>query len=131
MKDDTSNEGALQTPGRSTPYPVSRLSPPIDLVDLAKEIEMADNMLSTKVGAQLSVIAEQIRDLQEQARTILEKAQEDKKLHRALCSFQKRPGQGVPSLRRRKGRPLLFTAFPHGMAGQTAAPFSGQLQAGS
>ena len=77
---------------RSSPYPVSRLAPHFDLVDLAKEIDLADRMVSTRLGGQLQVIAEQVRSLQEQARRILEEAREDQRLHHARCAFKRIPG---------------------------------------
>ena len=41
----------------SSPYPVSRLAPSFGLVDLAREIEQADQIVSGRLGAQLEVIA--------------------------------------------------------------------------
>ena len=80
-------------PDRHSPYPVSRLAPAFDLVDVAKEIQKADEMLGAVVGNQLEVIVDQIHALQEQARGILERAQRDADLHRAECAFQRRVGQ--------------------------------------
>jgi hypothetical protein len=77
---------------RSSPYPVSRLAPPMELVDLAQEIEQADLVVSTRLGGQLQVIAEQVRSLQAQARRILEEAREDQRLHHARCAFKRIPG---------------------------------------
>ena len=57
----------------SSPYPVSRLAPGFGLVDLAHEIEQADQMVAGRLGAQLEVIAEQVRSLQAQARRILDR----------------------------------------------------------
>jgi hypothetical protein len=76
----------------SSPYPVSRLAPAFDLVDIAREIQVADRMINGRLGGQLEVIAEQVRSLQAQARRILERAREDQRLHRARCTFQRRPG---------------------------------------
>ena len=76
----------------SAPYPVSRLAPAFDLVDIAREIQVADRMINGRLGGQLEVIAEQVRSLQAQARRILERAREDQRLHRARCNFQRRPG---------------------------------------
>lgn len=75
------------------PYPASRLTPAIDLVDLAKEIDQADTMVNSRVNAQLQVIADQIKTLQDQARDILSSAQKDQYLHRAKCSFKRIPGK--------------------------------------
>jgi hypothetical protein len=84
--------GYYDGPARAAPYALSRMAPAFSLVDAAAEIESADAMLATTTGGKLGVIAEQIRRLQEQARSMLERAQRDAELHRARCSFQKRPG---------------------------------------
>ena len=78
---------------RSSPYPVSRLAPTFGLVDLAAELERADQAIAGQTNAQLELIAEQIRHLQAQARQILEKAHQDLEPHKARCTFAKRPGQ--------------------------------------
>ena len=54
-------------PAHSSPYPVSRLAPGFQLVDLAREIDQADQVIGSRLGGQLEVIAEgvesqQIRD---------------------------------------------------------------------
>ncbi len=77
---------------RNSPYPVSRLAPPIDLVDMAREIEQADNMVNTRVSSKLQVIADQIRGLQEEARQVLQEGSRDQELHRVECSFKRVPG---------------------------------------
>ena len=82
-----------QGEGSTLPYPASRLTPAIDLVDLAKEIAQADTLVNTRVNAQLQVIADQIKTLQDQARDILASAQKDQTLHRATCSFKRIPGK--------------------------------------
>ncbi|MEJ2690136.1 MAG: DUF2452 domain-containing protein [Deltaproteobacteria bacterium] len=95
-------------PGHDSPYPVSRLSPPILLLDLAREIAQADQMIANRVDSQLEVIARQIRNLQEDARRILESAKRDKDLHRAQCAFQKRAGH-VYHLYRKNDGSLYFS----------------------
>ncbi len=78
---------------RTSPYPVSRLAPAFGLVDLAAEVERAHLAVSGQANAQLELIAKQIRQLQAEARAVLEKAQQDVALHQARCSFRKIPGQ--------------------------------------
>lgn len=80
-------------PARTSPYPVSRLAAPHDLVDLAEQVQQADAMLSSVVGGKLEQIAKQIRALQQEAKDALTAAQRDAELHRVPCSFRKRPGQ--------------------------------------
>jgi hypothetical protein len=90
-------------PARTSPYPVSRLAPAHDLVDTARQIAEADHMIGTVVDAKLQLIAEQIRALQQKAREILDTAQEDAELHRATCTFVKRPGHSYHLYRRPDG----------------------------
>lgn len=77
----------------NSPYPQSRLSAPIDLMDLAKEIAQADNMLSQVAHGKLSIIAGQIRSLQEQAQEVLEQTNLSRRLHSAHCGFSKIAGR--------------------------------------
>ncbi|GEM_PF-593556 len=84
--------GRYDGPARAAPYPLSRMSPAYDLVDVAARIQQADETLATMTSGKLAVIAEQIASLQQQARTLLEKARRDAELHRARCSFEKKPG---------------------------------------
>lgn len=92
--------GYYEGPARAAPYALSRMAPSFSLVDVAAEIEKADAMLATTTGGKLGLIAEQIRRLQDQARSMLERAQRDAELHRARCSFEKKPG-GVYHLYRK------------------------------
>ncbi len=77
----------------TSPYPVSRLAPQVELVDLAKQIADADAMVNTRVSAKLQVIADQIRSLQKEALAVLEDAKQDQQLHRAACNFKRIPGK--------------------------------------
>ncbi len=95
-------------PARSSPYPTSRLAPVHDLVDLAAQIETADHMISAVTSGKLETIAEQIRNLQAQARRILQEAHESAELHRAQCRFAKRPG-AIYHLYRRSDDTLYFS----------------------
>lgn len=95
-------------PARTSPYPLSRLAPPHDLVDVAKEIQRADALAAAVVGSKLGLIAEQIRSLQEQAQKVLADAKRDVDLHRAECNFKKRPG-AVYHLYRRADDRLYFS----------------------
>merc|ERR1712216_284050 len=64
-----------------------------DLVELAGEIQTADKFTRATAGSKLSVIAEQVRFLQEQARKILEEAQRDKEINHGACNFKRIPGK--------------------------------------
>lgn len=82
-----------QGPDHAAPYPVSRMAPTIELVDLAQEIASADQMLGNLATAKLRTIADQMRALQAQARQVMAQVQQDQLLHRAQCNFQRHPGR--------------------------------------
>jgi hypothetical protein len=73
----------------TSPYPVSRLAPATELVDLAQTIADADQTIQSHVNSKLNVIADQIKALQDQAHQILEQAQQDQLLHRAECQCKR------------------------------------------
>ncbi|TRY79993.1 hypothetical protein TCAL_12104 [Tigriopus californicus] len=64
-----------------------------DLVELAAEIQKADHFTRATAGSKLSVIAEQVRFLQEQAAKVLEDAQRNAELNHIACNFKKIPGK--------------------------------------
>lgn len=84
--------GHHEGPASTSPYPLSRLAPTFDLVDVAREIQKADAALGNVTVAKLRTIAEQIRALQAQAAAVLTDAKRASELHHAICRFQKRPG---------------------------------------
>lgn len=92
MADDDAPEEKKVPSSKTTTYGLSRLAPPIRLVDAAAEIEKADLLIGAVAGSKLRLIADQIRALQEQAQQIVEQAEQDAQLHRAKCQFTRRPG---------------------------------------
>ena len=63
MSDAKRGERSYDGPSHAAPYGLSRLSPAYDLVDVAAQIQKADQSLATMTGGKLAVIAEQsIRD---------------------------------------------------------------------
>ena len=89
-------------------YPISRLAPSFELVDLAKEIARADDMLTLQTSGKLNLLAKQIRELQEEAIKILEETRKNQELHRAECGFAKKVGQTY-HLYRKKDDKLIFS----------------------
>ena len=104
--------GKHQGEQKSSPYPISRLAPVHDLVDVAREIQLADAAVRNVTSSKLRVIAENIRRLQDQAREVLERAQHDAELHRAECCFHKRPGHTYHLYRRADGKTSLSMISP-------------------
>merc|ERR1712037_395734 len=64
-----------------------------DLVELAGVVQKADQFTRATAGSKLTVIAEQVRFLQEQARKVLEDARLNALLHKTACNFKKVPGK--------------------------------------
>lgn len=94
---------------KTSPFPLSRLSAPHDLIDVAREIQAADATLGSVTVAKLRVIAEQIRSLQAQAGKILDDAKHAGELHRAQCNFKRRAGHVYHLYRRKTDAALYFS----------------------
>ncbi len=93
-------------------FPMSRQAPSFELVDLAKEIARADDMLAMQTNGKLNLLAEQIRGLQEEARRILQEAQNNLELHKAECSFSKKAGQVYHLYSKSDGRKIFSLLSP-------------------
>ncbi|XYH98016.1 DUF2452 domain-containing protein [Sorangium sp. So ce1128] len=120
--------GRHEGPASTSPYPLSRLSAPHELVDVAREIQQADALLGAVTGGKLAQIARQIRSLQEQARQVLEAAQRDSELHRAACNFKKRPGHVYHLYRRGDGVRYLSMLSPEEWGGAPPHAFEGSYR---
>lgn len=105
---DSESPDRERSPQAASPYPLSRMSAPHDLIDVAREIQQADSSLAAVAGAQLETIARQIRELQREAARVLEATRRDAELHRASCRFKKIPGH-VYHLYRRPNGELYFS----------------------
>lgn len=118
-------------PASTSPYPLSRMSAPHDLVDTAREIQRADAVLAAVATDKLTQIAEQIRALQDQARVVLERARRDAELHRAECRFQKVPGQVYHLYRRARDgseREYFSLLSPDDWRGAPPDPYVGSYR---
>ena len=112
----------------SAPYPVSRMAPATELVDLAAQIAEADTMLANVTHGKLRQIAEQIKGLQQQASSILQATARDQQLHRAHCNFQRKPGNTYHLYRRSDGREYLSMLAPQEWGSQPPHQFVGSFQ---
>ena len=98
MSDDEQppNQGSQRPfsgPTRTAPYALSRLSGPVSLVDVAREIEHADAFIASTTNAQLRLIAEQMAALRGEAERLLEQARLNAELHRVEARFVRHPGK--------------------------------------
>ena len=96
----------------SAPYPVSRLGAATELVDLAKEIQNADQLTHAKANAKLKIIADQIRSLQSEARQVLEEVKQEQDLHRVQHNFPRKPGQHCHLYRKVDGKRYFSLLSP-------------------
>lgn len=110
---------------RSSPYPVSRLAPSTDLVDLAKTIAIADQTIQSHTSSKLKLIAKQIQGLQQEAHQILEQAKRDQELHRAECQSQRLIGHTYYLYDRGSGRLYFSRLSPQDWNGNPPHPFNG------
>src|SRR5256885_7246201 len=113
-----SDEGPKRSPTAGSPYPLSRLSAPHSLIDMAREIQAADSLLSAVAAGKLESIARQIRALQQEAARTLEAARADAELHRASCNFKKIPGQIYHLYRRTPTDPYFSLLSPEDWGGR-------------
>ncbi|MEE4313048.1 MAG: DUF2452 domain-containing protein [Desulfofustis sp.] len=95
-------------PDYRSPYPVNRLSPTIDLVEMARVVAAADDILALQAAGKLRLLAEQMAELQEKARQILLTTQQNQELHRVSCAFRKVPGK-IYHLYRRRDNTSFFS----------------------
>uniref|UniRef100_A0A4X2L598 Uncharacterized protein n=1 Tax=Vombatus ursinus TaxID=29139 RepID=A0A4X2L598_VOMUR len=98
--------------GLVSPYRARRLGNPEDLVELAQQVQKADEFIRANATNKLIVIAEQIRHLQTQARKVLEEAQRDAELHHVACNVVKKPGNIYYLYKRENGQQYLSILSP-------------------
>uniref|UniRef100_A0AAQ4QQX1 Chromosome 1 open reading frame 50 n=1 Tax=Gasterosteus aculeatus aculeatus TaxID=481459 RepID=A0AAQ4QQX1_GASAC len=107
-------------------YQTTRVGDPMDLVALATQVQRGDDFTKANACNKLTVIADQIRYLQEQARKVLEDAKRDADLHHAACNIVKKPGNMYYLYQRPSGqqyfsiispkKKAVFPSHPRGLA---------------
>jgi hypothetical protein len=115
-------------PERASPYPVSRLSGPISLVDAAREIERADQWIASTSESKLVQIAEQMAALRQQAEQVLREARENVALHRAEARFSRHPGKTYHLYERADGQRYWSMLAPSDWRGQPPHAFVGSYR---
>jgi len=110
-------------PDHASPYPVSRLGAPVSLVDQARFIEGASSKVALRTNAQLEVIVEQMRALQERARAIIEQASRDVDLIHADCRFHRVPGRIYHLYERSDGQRYFSMLGPDEFGGHAPPGF--------
>ncbi|XP_057614785.1 uncharacterized protein C1orf50 homolog [Chionomys nivalis] len=95
-----------------SPYHTNRVGDPLDLVALAEQVQKADEFIRANATNKLTVIAEQIQHLQEQARKVLEDARRDADLHHVACNMVKKPGTIYYLYQRESGQQYLSIISP-------------------
>ncbi|XP_008070790.1 uncharacterized protein C1orf50 homolog [Carlito syrichta] len=95
-----------------SPYHACRVGDPLDLVGLAQQVQKADEFIRANATNKLTVIAEQIQYLQEQARKVLEDARRDANLHHVACNIVKTPGHIYYLYKRESGQQYFSIISP-------------------
>uniref|UniRef100_A0A3B5LPQ9 Uncharacterized protein n=1 Tax=Xiphophorus couchianus TaxID=32473 RepID=A0A3B5LPQ9_9TELE len=88
------------------------LGDPMDLVALAEQVQKGDDFVKANACNKLTVIADQIRYLQEQAKKVLEEAKRDADLHHAACNIVKKPGNMYYLYQRPSGQKYFSIISP-------------------
>jgi len=96
----------------SLSYPTRTMDPPISAVDRVKEIEKAGLSVQSHLNAKLDIILHQIQNLQQEAKKIIEQAEEDMKLHQIKCNFEKRIGMKIHCYMRKNGENFFSLLSP-------------------
>ncbi len=123
------NRGAVHRGAdNSAPYPVSRLAPAVELVDMVREIAEADNMLTSVAHGKLKVIADQVRALQQEARAVLDATRRDQMLHRAQCNFKRLPGHIYHLYKRADGTRYFSMLSPEEWGGKPPHDYEGSFR---
>lgn len=78
---------------KSSKYPMSRLAAKFEPIDQESALVDIKKTLGNVTHGKLSVIVDQIRYLQEQAKKIIFLEEKNMELHKASCQFEKRIGQ--------------------------------------
>merc|ERR1712156_1033758 len=81
------------------------------LVELAAQVEKADQFTRATASSKLQIIAEQVRFLQEQARKVLEDARLNALVHKTSCNFKKIPGKTYYIYKQRKNPDQEFLSM--------------------
>ncbi|KAM5248667.1 uncharacterized protein C1orf50 homolog [Ctenodactylus gundi] len=95
-----------------SPYRAHRVGDPSDLVALAEQVQKADEFIRANATNKLTVIAEQVQHLQEQARKVLEDARRDADLHHIACNMVKKPGNIYYLYKRESGQQYFSIISP-------------------
>lgn len=122
------SDGKHKGPDNTSPYPVSRLAPKFDLLNVEKEIEEASRMLSAVARGKLELIARQMRLLQQEALEIIQKAEDDYSLHRAECRFRRVPGKTYHLYRRQNGITYFSMVSPNEWGASQPHEYVGSFQ---
>ncbi|XP_031824563.1 uncharacterized protein C1orf50-like isoform X2 [Sarcophilus harrisii] len=95
-----------------TPYHTHWVGHSKNLVELAQQVQKADEFIEANATNKLIVIAQQISHLQTQASKILEDAQRDAELHHAACNMVKKPGNIYYLYKRDNGQKYFSIISP-------------------
>ncbi|XP_017297116.1 uncharacterized protein C1orf50 homolog [Kryptolebias marmoratus] len=109
-------------------YQTNRVGDPTDLVALAEQVQKGDDFVKANACNKLTVIADQIRYLQEQARKVLEEAKRDADLHHAACNIVKKPGNVYHLYQRPSGQKYFSIISPKEWGPSCPHPFLGTFK---
>jgi hypothetical protein len=99
-------------PQQATPYPQSRLSPPIAPNPIAKVAESSISMVKLSLEGKLKLISDQIKGLQKLGEELIMEAHNNIEMHNIPCSIAKKPGDILHLYAREDGSHFLSIISP-------------------
>uniref|UniRef100_A0A3Q2E3P8 Chromosome 1 open reading frame 50 n=1 Tax=Cyprinodon variegatus TaxID=28743 RepID=A0A3Q2E3P8_CYPVA len=109
-------------------YQTNSLGDTMDLVALAQQVQKGDDFVKANACNKLTLIADQIRYLQEQARKVLEDAKRDADLHHAACNIVKKPSTMYYLYQRPSGQKYFSIICPQEWGPSCPHPFLGAFK---
>ncbi|CAF0965459.1 unnamed protein product [Didymodactylos carnosus] len=88
------------------------VSDPMDLVNLARQIETCDQFIRANVSNRLQVIVNQMNFLRDEAQRIMDKAKRDDELNHCACNLVRKPGQIYYYYQRDSGQKYMSIMGP-------------------
>uniref|UniRef100_A0A3B5RB04 DUF2452 domain-containing protein n=1 Tax=Xiphophorus maculatus TaxID=8083 RepID=A0A3B5RB04_XIPMA len=106
-------------------YQTNRVGDPMDP---HSQVQKGDDFVKANACNKLTVIADQIRYLQEQAKKVLEEAKRDADLHHAACNIVKKPGNMYYLYQRPSGQKYFSIISPKEWGPSCPHPFLGAFK---
>lgn len=115
-------------PPQATPYPQSRLSPPITPHSLSTVAETSISTVKMSLEGKLKIVTDQIKHLQKLGENLIMEAQSNIEMHNIPCSIAKKPGDVLHLYTREDGSQFLSIISPGEWGGMFTLSYLGTFK---